>query len=52
MIQEERKSLNTSLDQKVNVILPSWPEKFEEYIKKKALVISLKKGEKFEILVK
>jgi len=52
MIQEERKNQGTRLNEKVTVILPSWPEKFEEYIKERALVISLKKGEKFEVLVK
>ncbi|HET9946900.1 MAG TPA: isoleucine--tRNA ligase [Patescibacteria group bacterium] len=48
-IQEERKKLGTSLEEKVSVILPDFPEEFAEYIKKKALVDSLTKGEQFEV---
>lgn len=48
-IQDERKKLGTSLDEKVSVILPSWPESFVEFIKKKALVASLTKGEEFQV---
>ncbi len=44
-IQEERKKLGTELDELVNVTLPEWPEKFEDEIKRKALVKELKKGE-------
>lgn len=44
MIQDERKKLGTSLDEKVRVVLPDWPAGFEEYIKQKALVSNLKKG--------
>ncbi|MBI2032019.1 MAG: isoleucine--tRNA ligase [Candidatus Levybacteria bacterium] len=46
-IQEERKKIGTSLSEKVNVSLPSWPIEFEEEIKKKALVETLSKGEFF-----
>ena len=48
MIQEERKKAGTELDEKINLSLEEWPEKFEEYIKKNALVENLSKG-KFEI---
>jgi isoleucyl-tRNA synthetase len=44
-IQEERKSLGTSLDEKVNVTLPGWPEDFEHEIKRKALIENLTVGE-------
>ncbi len=48
-IQEERKKIGTKLDEKVNVRLEDYPLEFEEYIKKKALINSIKKG-KFEVL--
>ncbi len=48
-IQEARKSLGTALDEKIDVVLPSWPKEFEDYIKKRALVDVLSKGDKFEI---
>ncbi len=44
-IQEERKKLGTALDEKVDVVLPSWPKDFEDYIKKNALVATLEKGD-------
>ena len=47
-IQEERKKLGTSLDEQIAVSLEEWPGKFEEYIKKQALVKMLSKGE-FEV---
>jgi len=49
MIQDKRKKMGTKLDGQVNVILPDWPINFEEYIKKRALINSIKKGEKFKI---
>jgi len=49
MIQQERKKLGTSLNEKVNVVLNSWPLAFEDYIKKKAAVNSLAKGEVFSV---
>jgi len=48
-IQEERKALGTRLDEKVNVVLPGWPKEFEDYIKKRALVSNLVKGEEFAV---
>ncbi len=47
-IQEERKKVGTTMDEKIDVILEEWPQAFEEYIKKNALVNSLSKGE-FEV---
>ncbi|MGH7203488.1 MAG: isoleucine--tRNA ligase, partial [Candidatus Levyibacteriota bacterium] len=44
-IQEERKKLETSLSEQVEVTLETWPELFEDYIKKQALVSKLRKGE-------
>ncbi|MGE5041814.1 MAG: isoleucine--tRNA ligase [Candidatus Levyibacteriota bacterium] len=44
-IQAERKNIGTTLSEMVNVTLPSWPEKFEEEIKKKTLIKSLSKGD-------
>ncbi|MBI2430700.1 MAG: isoleucine--tRNA ligase [Candidatus Levybacteria bacterium] len=49
-IQEERKILGTNLDERVNVVLPSWPSSFEAEIKKKALVGFISKGETFKVL--
>lgn len=48
-IQQKRKELGTSMTQLVNVSLPSWPEKFEGEIKKKALVAELTISDKFEV---
>ncbi len=45
MIQEERKKIETALDEKIDVTLEAWPTEFEEYIKKNALVSSLSRGE-------
>ena len=44
-IQQERKTIGTSLDELIDVSIPQWPEKFEEEIKKKALIRNLSKGE-------
>ncbi|MCL4354070.1 isoleucine--tRNA ligase [Patescibacteria group bacterium] len=44
-IQAERKKIGTRVDEYINVFLPDWPMAFEEEIKKKALIKSLKKGE-------
>ena len=48
-IQEERKKLGTSLDELVVVNLPEWPAKFEDDIKKKALVKEFKKADSFRV---
>jgi len=52
MIQKERKRLGTELDERVNVVLKDWPKKFEEEIKKKAMVNNLTKGERFIVIRK
>lgn len=44
-IQGERKKIGTSLSEKINVTLPSWPSEFEEEIKRKALINNLSQGE-------
>ncbi|MDO8621266.1 MAG: isoleucine--tRNA ligase [Candidatus Levybacteria bacterium] len=46
-IQEERKRLETELNDNINVTLPDWPLPFEGLIKKKTLIRNLKKGPKF-----
>ena len=48
-IQEERKKLGTAMDEKVDVVLSSWPSEFEDEIKRKALVSTLSKGSEFSI---
>ncbi|MFH1186709.1 MAG: isoleucine--tRNA ligase [Candidatus Levyibacteriota bacterium] len=44
-IQKERKNIKTKVNEYVNVFLPNWPTEFEDYIKTKALIRSLKKGD-------
>jgi hypothetical protein len=46
-IQQKRKELGTTMTQKVIVSLPMWPKSFEEEIKRKALVSSLKVADTF-----
>jgi len=48
-IQQERKNLSTSISEYVNVTLPSWPESYQELIKKKALVQNLTKSDEFTV---
>jgi hypothetical protein len=43
-IQEERKALETNLDERINVFLEKWPKEHEGYIKRNALVNTLSKG--------
>ncbi|MDP3954806.1 MAG: isoleucine--tRNA ligase, partial [bacterium] len=43
-IQIARKEKGYELNEKINITLPSWPEEFEEYIKRETLAINLKKG--------
>lgn len=49
LIQEERKRLGTKLDEEIDVYLETWPKKFGEEIKKKALVKNLIQSNKFAI---
>ena len=44
-IQEERKVLETKLDERVDVDLETWPSEHEGYIKRNALINELSKGE-------
>ena len=37
------------MTEKVSVSLPEWPKEFEEYIKKKALIATLQKGQTFAV---
>ncbi len=48
-IQEERKKLQTKTEEKVKAEVPYWPEQYEDYIKRKALVSVLSKGD-FKVL--
>ena len=48
-IQEERKKLGTALDEKVDVVIDSWPKEFTDEIKKKALIHTLVRGEAFKV---
>jgi isoleucyl-tRNA synthetase len=49
-IQQQRKVLETTFDELVEVYLPSWPEPFEEEIKKNALVSKLIKDTEFKVV--
>ncbi len=49
-IQEERKKLGTKLDEKVDVVVDKWPVEFEDYIKNKALVRNIKRGDGFSVI--
>jgi len=44
-IQEERKKLQTKIEERVNVTLEDWPKAHESYIINNALIKTLKKGE-------
>ncbi len=48
-IQKQRKTLGTTLNEKVDVVLKNWPKTFEDYIKRKASVGSITKGPKFSV---
>jgi isoleucyl-tRNA synthetase len=48
-IQELRKEKGCRLDEKIIVSLPSWPKKFESYIKKQTLAKKLLKAKKLKI---
>ena len=50
-IQEIRKNLKTKSDEKINASVPFWPEQFTDYIKRKALVEDLTKGD-FKVIRK
>lgn len=48
-IQSERKKLGTTMSQMVDVSLPSWPQEYEEEIKKRALIKNLSKSDTFSV---
>jgi hypothetical protein len=48
-IQDERKKLQTKLDEKVDVVIESFPVQYESYIKKNALINDLRKGNVFQV---
>ncbi len=50
-IQKKRKELGTTMTQMVEVGLPSWPEGYEDEIKRKALVSNLFISEAFEVKI-
>jgi isoleucyl-tRNA synthetase len=49
-IQQARKEAGTKLDEVVKLELPSWPEKFTDYIQQKTLVKTITKGKKLKII--
>ena len=49
MIQEERKKLGTTMDEKVAVEVKGFPDEFADYIKKHALVATLTTGPEFKV---
>jgi len=49
-IQEARKQANCRLDEKIEIELPDWPAKYEEEIKRKALVSKMIKGSELKVV--
>ena len=49
-IQVMRKKGGCGLDEEIVVELPSWPEEFKEYIKRKTLAKKLKNGKALKII--
>ncbi len=48
-IQQERKLLGTTFDERVDVTLPSWPEEYTDEIKNQALVDTLTQSPSFAV---
>jgi len=48
-IQQARKAAGCELNEKITVKLPSWPNQFEDYIKRETLTEALVKSPRFEI---
>ena len=48
-IQQARKQADCRLDQKIEVVLPDYPQEFAEEIKQKTLATNLTKGDQLEI---
>ena len=51
-IQEARKTALCRLDERIDLVLPDWPENFTEEIKKKSLADSLAKGNEVKVIRK
>jgi len=49
-IQEARKIAGCRLDEKIELILPDWPVKYEEDLKRKTLVSKLSRGPELKVL--
>lgn len=50
LIQDERKKLELSPDEKIIVVLESWPKSFEKDIMKKTQIESLTQGDAFSVI--
>ncbi len=48
-IQQARKQAECRLNQKIEVVLPDYPQEFAEEIKQKTLAVNLIKGEQLKI---
>lgn len=48
-IQEARKASDCRLDERIDLVLPDWPEEFESEIKRKTLVRNLTKGAELSV---
>jgi len=49
-IGNQRKKMGLSVEDKVKVVLPSWPKKFTDYICQQAFVDQLTKGKDFKVI--
>ena len=49
-IQEARKQADCRLDERIEITLPDWPVKYEEEIKRKALVSKITKGPELKVV--
>ena len=49
-IQGARKEAGCFLDEKIDIILPEWPIKYEDEIKRKALVSKIIKGPELKVV--
>lgn len=49
-IQEARKQANCRLDEKIEVVLPDWPAKYEKEIMQKTLVSKISKGDEIKVV--
>jgi isoleucyl-tRNA synthetase len=49
-IQEARKAADCRLDERIDLILPDWPAKFVDEIKRKTLINNLQKGSELQVI--